>query len=253
MRHNARYNYSIYFDFIDSYLPSGFRNVQADDPIMQRLEELMEENDQFLLVMDLTQVAIVYASKRSIDMVNVAPERLTPYEMMDAVHPDDMYRFGMGRTRLMNLDKDLFIAQKGSSLLSTNIRMRRPDQEYSNLLFQCYLFFSPTPHKSVYELQLHTNIDWFKFKKGHFHYYSGSEMSLFRFPDESLLDIGHHLSARELDILKLIEAGLSSKQIAEQLSISVYTVDTHRGNILEKSGKEVISDVIYDLKGQGIL
>lgn len=252
MRNNP-YSYSIFFDFIESYLPSGFRKINAEDPIMQRLEELMEENDQFLLVMDLTQVSIVFASKRSINMVGVAPEQLTPYEMMDAVHPDDVYRFGMGRTRLIKLDKDLFIAKKGSSLLSTTIRMRRPDNKYSNLLFQCYLFYSPIPHSAVYEIQVHTNVDSFKSKKGQFHYYSGNDMSLFRFADNDLLNTGSHLSSRELEILKLIEEGLSSKEIASKLYLSVFTVDTHRGNMLEKTGKAHISDLIYELKEQGML
>jgi hypothetical protein len=247
------YSYSIFFDFIDSYLPSGFRIINAEDPIVQRLDELMEAHDQFFLIMDLTQVSIIYASKRCLNMIGVAPEKLTPYEMMDAVHPEDVYRFGMGRTRLLNLDKDLYINQKGSSLLSTTIRMRRPDQGYSNLLFQCYLFYSPIPHKAVYEIQIHTNVDWFKFKKGQFHYYTGNDMSLFRFVDEDLLNVTHHLSLRELEILKLIEKGMSTKQIAEKLFISVFTVNTHRSNMLEKSGKILVSDLIYELKEQGLL
>ena len=247
------YSYSIFFDFIESYLPTGFLNINAEDPIVQRLEGLMEANDQFLLIMDLTQVSIIYASKRSINMLGVAPEHLTPYQMMDAVHPEDVYRFGLGRTRLINLDKDLYMAKKGSALLSTTIRMRRPDQGYSNLLFQCYLFYSPIPHNAVYEIQVHTNVDWFKFKKVQFHYYTGNDMSVFRFADDDLLNMSPHLSARELEIIKLIEAGMSSKQIAEKLFLSVHTVNTHRSNILERSGKALISDLIYELKEQGIL
>jgi Bacterial regulatory proteins, luxR family len=252
MRSNP-YSYSIIFDFIESYQPSGFLHINAEDPIVQRFEELMEANDQFLLIMDLTQVSIIYASKRSINMVGVVPEHLTPYEMMNAVHPDDVYRFGLGRTRLINLDKDLFIEKKGSALLSTTIRMRGADQQYSNLLIQCYLYYSPIPHGAVYEIQLHTNVDWFKFKKVPFHYYTGSDLSLFRFADEELLNMNPHLSARELEIIKLVEKGMSSKQIAEKLFLSVNTVNTHRSNILERSGKALISDLIYDLKEQGIL
>ena len=37
------YSYSIFFDFIESYLPSGFLDINPDDPIMQSLEEWMEE------------------------------------------------------------------------------------------------------------------------------------------------------------------------------------------------------------------
>jgi len=52
---------------------------------------------------------------------------------------------------------------------------------------------------------------------------------------------------------QLSEAGSNSKQIAEKLFLSVYTVDTHRSHILKKSGKAHISDLINDLKEQGLL
>ncbi|MCK7538476.1 MAG: helix-turn-helix transcriptional regulator [Marinilabiliales bacterium] len=58
-----------------------------------------------------------------------------------------------------------------------------------------------------------------------------------------LLNIGPDLSYREFEIIRLIEAGLSSKEIADKLFLSVHTVNTHRSNILEKSGKSQISDL----------
>lgn len=44
------------------------------------------------------------------------------------------------------------------------------------------------------------------------------------------------LTARESEILDLIAQGLTSKQIARQLSISPYTVNTHRDNLRRKLG-----------------
>jgi DNA-binding NarL/FixJ family response regulator len=44
------------------------------------------------------------------------------------------------------------------------------------------------------------------------------------------------LTPRELEVLKLIAEASTSKQIADQLFISVKTVDRHRQNILEKLG-----------------
>ncbi len=44
------------------------------------------------------------------------------------------------------------------------------------------------------------------------------------------------LTARELDVLKLIVAGKSNKEIGEQLHISEATVKTHINNILSKLG-----------------
>ncbi|HLG40536.1 MAG TPA: response regulator transcription factor [Chitinophagaceae bacterium] len=42
------------------------------------------------------------------------------------------------------------------------------------------------------------------------------------------------LSRRELDIIQLIKQGMSSKEIASQLEISLKTVEVHRYNILKK-------------------
>ena len=42
------------------------------------------------------------------------------------------------------------------------------------------------------------------------------------------------LTSREREVLQLVAEGLSSKEIAKTLHLSVRTVDTHRGSIMEK-------------------
>ena len=247
------YNYEVFHDFIESYLPSGFEHISDKDPIMQELNPLMDCNDQMLIAMDLTATKIVFTSRQGFKMLGVDPATNTTLDMLNRVHPDDLERFGRGRAKLLNLDKDLLLAQKGSALLSTNIRMLRPDQEYSNHLFQCYMFYSTLPHESVYYIQVNTNIDWYPMKSQEFHFYVGNDISLFRFPDEELLNLGLDLTCRELEILKLISSGRNSNDIAEKLCISVHTVNTHRSNILHKMDKPHISDVIFDLMNQGLL
>ena len=44
------------------------------------------------------------------------------------------------------------------------------------------------------------------------------------------------LTDREKEILKLIVDGMTSRQIADALSLSIKTIVTHRGNIMEKLG-----------------
>lgn len=51
--------------------------------------------------------------------------------------------------------------------------------------------------------------------------------------EESPTDM-NNLSRREIDIIKLIKEGLSSKEIASKLDISLKTVEVHRYNILKK-------------------
>ena len=61
------------------------------------------------------------------------------------------------------------------------------------------------------------------------------------------------LTGRETEILKLISAGLISKQIADKLYISVNTVNTHRQLILEKLNAENAIEAIKFAKKLGIL
>lgn len=61
------------------------------------------------------------------------------------------------------------------------------------------------------------------------------------------------LSERELDIVKLLKKGLSSKEIAAELSLSVRTVDAHRYNILKKLNLKNAAALINLVNEEGIM
>lgn len=44
------------------------------------------------------------------------------------------------------------------------------------------------------------------------------------------------LTARELQVMEMLARGLTNREIAEHLQISIKTVDTHRGHVLKKLG-----------------
>jgi DNA-binding NarL/FixJ family response regulator len=61
------------------------------------------------------------------------------------------------------------------------------------------------------------------------------------------------LTEREIQIVRLITEGLSNREIAERLGISVKTVDTHRGNILEKLNVHNTAELIKYAMRKGIV
>lgn len=52
------------------------------------------------------------------------------------------------------------------------------------------------------------------------------------------------LSSREIEVIQLIKAGLTTKEIADKLNISYYTAETHRKNIKLKVGVKGEADFI---------
>jgi two-component system response regulator NreC len=52
------------------------------------------------------------------------------------------------------------------------------------------------------------------------------------------------LTPREREVLQLLAEGLSNQEIADQLSISVKTVETHRGNMMKKLAVDSKTDLV---------
>lgn len=64
---------------------------------------------------------------------------------------------------------------------------------------------------------------------------------------------GSGLSAREIEILKLIAEGLSSRDIAGKLFVSIKTVGTHKKNVLEKLNLNTTADLVKYAIKKGII
>ncbi|HEX3050515.1 MAG TPA: response regulator transcription factor [Aggregatilineaceae bacterium] len=61
------------------------------------------------------------------------------------------------------------------------------------------------------------------------------------------------LSAREVDVLRLVALGYTNSEIADQLSISVKTVETYRARGMEKLGLSTRAQLVRDALARGIL
>ena len=62
----------------------------------------------------------------------------------------------------------------------------------------------------------------------------------------------HNLTKREIEIIKLLKEGMTSQVIADKLFVSIFTVDTHRKNILFKLNLKNTADLINFAVENGI-
>ncbi len=61
------------------------------------------------------------------------------------------------------------------------------------------------------------------------------------------------LTTREREVLQLIAEGKTNKDIANLLGLSVYTVDAHRGKIMEKLNMHSVTDLVRFAIRKGIV
>lgn len=77
---------------------------------------------------------------------------------------------------------------------------------------------------------------------------SGQRVTEGDLPDKFLIDT---LTERELEVLKLITKQHSTSEIADMLSVSVSTIDTHRKNLLKKlKAKNSVGLAMYAVKNK---
>jgi len=74
---------------------------------------------------------------------------------------------------------------------------------------------------------------------------------------QSMDDIKTHslevLTKREKQILALIASGLTNKKIANDLKISVHTVENHRANLSEKLGSKNVASLVQFAMQKGLI
>lgn len=62
-----------------------------------------------------------------------------------------------------------------------------------------------------------------------------------------------NLSEREIQIVRLLAEGFASKQIGAELDISKHTVDTHRRNLIMKTGCKNTLELVAQCFRAGII
>lgn len=172
------------------------------------------------------------------------------------VHPDDILKNAKAGAfflkYLLNLPKDFRDHYKFISeyrLLNGNDKMMRVIEQFQVLeldslgniwLVLCVMDVSPDQ-----DLQSPYRCRAVNFRNG----------ELFDLPEGFWASHkeGAKLSGRETEILKLISTGLLSKEIADQLYISVHTVNTHRQKILEKLNADNTMEAVQLARRVGIL
>ncbi len=246
-------DYSIYFRFIQKYTNDGFFNIDRSDPFIIAMELQLRQSRQFFFIGDLIQLKIRFTSSGSRELFGVEPDLVDPSTFYTRTHPDILQRHNIARTKLFNLGQELYILTQPYSILSTNLRFLDAFEKYSEFLVQCYLFYSEIPYRTVYLLQVVTDVEAINPIKYGYHFYQGTDKSFFRYPDAKLLQEGNVFSKREYEIINLLAEGKNSRQISEKLFLSIHTVNTHRRNLLKKSGSLATNELILGLKEKGVI
>jgi DNA-binding CsgD family transcriptional regulator len=212
-----------------------------------------------LYLLDYQTQQYLYVSKECKSILGYSTEEIMEKGhswILSMLHPDDLLTFSdKVFENFVTYTRSLPLSEIKNSRFSINYRIKKNADKYIQLFDQHVILEADKNGNPLLVFGICTDITSHK---------SDTKVifSISRFDDElgfkiissdSFPEVVISLSKREKEILDLVRKGLSSKQIADNLSISMHTVNAHRRNLLEKTGSQNTAQLLSNSLLKGIL
>lgn len=168
------------------------------------------------------------------------------------IHPDDFMVFVTIQKRLVSFWYSLPVENRKDYKHIFEFRILNSNSEYVRVISQHQVLevdASGNPYLVLGVVDLspdQRNMDEIKFRLVNI---KTGEIIPFPLTEEANIK----LTKREIEILKLVNKGMFSKEISDNLSISVHTVNNHRQNILQKMNTDNVVEAINYARKLGLL
>jgi hypothetical protein len=225
----------------ETLLQQNFSSSQENEKLQlqkcqQMAENFVELENGIAILSDFKQnKSYIYGGKMA-EELNIFQKENTQEiesiwedELFDILDPDDVLQKHVLELQFFQLMKTIPLAERKDYCVISKLRILNQAEPKS--MIHKMFYFSDTHHKNVELALCLYHFDVFSAVK-----YTGLIVNSANgtIIQQTEVENANFLSAREKEILKMIQQGKRSKEIAELLFISINTVNRHRQNILEK-------------------
>jgi DNA-binding CsgD family transcriptional regulator len=196
-------------------------------------EKLPMLYNQFLIVVDFTIREMVYF-RGNYKFLGFEHELINQKVLESLLHPAESKKL----VKVVCQAAEMLINENEPEkyLLNLTCRIKKFDGAYQQVLSQVYFYEQPENSGKMFgiilstDLSLLNNLD-FSFK---WQLTGPNATYISNAIKKENVTRDKKLTQRELHLLKLLAEGKESKEIADLLNISIYTVNTHRKNMLSR-------------------
>lgn len=203
----------------------------------KRLFNIFQAGNYYFLLFDIYGGEISEASQEVTGVLGYPPTELDMNRFMESIHPQDKPYFLSFEQNVTAFLKDIAIDKVGQYKIQYDLRLKRKDDRYARLLIQ-YVLVNYDEHNLYHSFHIHTDITHIKSSgkphcsiigfDGEPSYYNIEEKAIVK-PAKTIF------TKRERQVLKKIVEGCNSQQMADELCVSIHTINAHRKNILAKA------------------
>ncbi|SDN06985.1 regulatory protein, luxR family [Pedobacter steynii] len=224
----------------------------------QFLPSFLSPGQFYYYLVDFYGQQIRYIDPSIADILGLDPESATVDSILSCIHPEDINYV----TQTESASLRFMLNQVGKDNLKSYykttycFRFKVVGGNYE-LFHNESVFLSDEETGRISQvLHIHTNINHLTASNDYTPSLmglkeSGWPVNINKEPESNALNL--HFSKREMEIINLIALGYKSEEIAESLFISLHTVQSHRKNIIRKSGVKTSSELISLCVKEGLI
>lgn len=214
--------------------------------IHKRLLNIFQVGDYYYFIFNVAAAEFEFISPE-IKTILGYPESINAIDFLNNIHPEDQPYFLNFENSLHLFFKQLPIEKYVNYKVRYDFRIKNSANDYVRILHQLVILQHDNNGNITRSLGIHTDISYLK-PDGKpmlsFIGLEGEPSYIDVQPPSIFMPTKDFFSKREKQVLKLLAKGNSSIDIARQLNISKFTIDTHRRNMLQKTQTHTSVDLI---------
>ena len=193
-------------------------------------------------------------------VLGMKPRKYTIEELLSRIHPDDIKKMSEKENKVLSFFMDIIPAKDIPLYKSVYLmRLRSLNGTYKTILHQSKAIIISKEGQVQKTLCIHTDVCYLNIPIDHkISFISTKRPSYYCLEGDTKFRLlkshkSQEYSSREKEILFKISQGQDFKQIAEELFISPNTVNTHKRNILVKSGCKNTAELMAKCIREGVI
>ncbi|MPT32983.1 MAG: LuxR family transcriptional regulator [Chryseobacterium sp.] len=213
---------------------------------------IFQAGEYYYLLFDLVNGDVASVSDELKNVLGYDPKELNSQLLFDIIHPNDRFFLINFEEIITGFLNSISFEEYPFYKFQYDVRLKSKDGIYKRILVQ-YLMVDYNSRNIFHSFHIHTDISHIKSEgepcvsivgiEGRPSYYNIKNFILTKSFDL--------FTKREREILKGIVEGKTSQQIADELFISLYTVNAHRRNIMEKANVKTPIELVQKCLKEG--
>lgn len=223
------------------------KELRFELEIHKKLLNIFQVGDYYYMVFNIPETKFDIISDEMVQVLGYEKNEITVPFFISNIHPDDQPWFLNFENKVVEFFSSLRRDQVTNYKIRYDYRIRKKNGDYIRILQQVITLQFEGENQVVRTLVVHTDISHLKQDGVPLLSFIGmnGESSYINVDVKEIFTTSKEIiTRRERQVLTLLVKGDDSKTIASKLGISKQTVDTHRKNLLKKTGCENTASLI---------